>query len=434
MRRLSVIFLFVCGFCVSQARATTRLIVRVNSGLSVIQSLCRTLGCTVVYNLDGTLDQLFLVTMPDAIAAPVIQGLSQSSSVADFEPDLLAQVRGTTYPVPPALYDTTPVNYFGTTVPDGYVNQPAYQIIRVSSAQNTFGVNGTNATVAVIDTGVDANHPALQNVLVPGYDFTRNQGGEADETQDLEPYNQPDPENPEPNWMNNMWAANLSQSTVAVVDGGGSGTADFGHGTMVAGLVHLVAPGAMIMPLKAFQANGTGYTSDILRAIYWASHHNASVINMSFTLAAYSKEAKNAVNYATTNGAICVAAAGNQGQQMLTYPAAYPNVMGIASTTNTDQRSSFSNYGTPLVWVAAPGEGVITTYPFGAYAAGWGTSFSTPLISGVAALLLNAGPQCGPSQAAQAVANAQPLTPDLGHGRLDAYLAVQSWASAVNGR
>ena len=150
-------------------------------------------------------------------------------------------------------------------------------------------------------------------------------------------------------------------------------------------------------------------------------------MNMSFNLAAYSPEIKNAVDYATSKGAICVAAVGNDGKQALVYPAALSNVIGVASTTNTDQRSSFSNYGQGLVWVAAPGEGVVTTYPFGGYAAAWGTSFSTPLVSGTAALLLSVGSPCLPSQARQAIANAQPLTADLGNGRLDTYQAVQAW-------
>ncbi|HSU33005.1 MAG TPA: S8 family serine peptidase [Bryobacteraceae bacterium] len=431
IRRLLLIVLLISTVWVSSARATTRLIVRVNGGLPVIQSLCLTLGCTVQYNLDGTLGQVFLVTSSDLLGPSVNQGLSASTDVADLEPDLLAQSADSTYTIPPALSDTTPVNYFGSAVADGYVNQRPYQIVRAASAQTTFALNGTGTAVAVIDTGIDPNHPVLQSVLVPGYDFTRNQAGEADETQDLNLSSQPDMSNPQLSWLSSTLVANLSQSTVAVVDGGGSQTSDFGHGTMVAGVIHLVAPEAKIMPLKAFRADGTGYTSDILRALYWAVRNNANVVNMSFNLAAYSPEVKNAVDYAANNGVICVAAAGNKGQQILVYPAALSNVIGVASTTNTDQRSSFSNYGQGLVWVAAPGEGVVTTYPFGTYAAGWGTSFSTPFVSGTAALMLSVGPPCLPSQARQAIANAQPLTSDLGNGRLDTYLAVQSWRAAV---
>jgi len=71
------------------------------------------------------------------------------------------------------------------------------------------------------------------------------------------------------------------------------------------------------------------------------------------------------------------------------YPAALKNVIDVASTSNTDLPSTFSNYGAPPVWLAAPGEGVMTTYPFGTYAAGWGTSFSAPLVAGTTAMMIS---------------------------------------------
>ena len=195
---------------------------------------------------------------------------------------------------------------------------------------------------------------------------------------------------------------------------------------MVAGIVHLVAPEAMIMPFKVFHADGTGYTSDIVRAIYRATNAGARVINMSFSMPDSSKAVALAVNYATYAGVICVASAGNQDLKTLVYPAAFKNVMGVASTTNDDTRSTFSNYGQQLVWVAAPGEGIITTYPFGAYAATWGTSFSAPFVSGTVALLLQVRWNMGYSDAAEAIAHAKPINSDLGYGRLDIFLAAQA--------
>src|SRR6266700_4531562 len=98
--------------------------------------------------------------------------------------------------------------------------------------------------------------------------------------------------------------------------------------------------------------------------------------------------------------------------------------MGIASSDYLDQRSWFSNYGSRLVWVAAPGEAIISTYPFNPYAASWGTSFSTPFVSGVAALLLDIRSDCSQKQAASAISNARKLGPELDYGRLDVYQAV----------
>jgi thermitase len=190
---------------------------------------------------------------------------------------------------------------------------------------------------------------------------------------------------------------------------------------MVAGVVHLVAPTARIMPLKAFRANGQGYTSDILRSIYFAVNKGAKVLNMSFSRPTSSLEMKIALDYATMRGVIAVSSAGNDGKQTLVYPAAYDNVIGVASTANDDTRSSFSNYGSRIVWLAAPGEGIITPYPGGAFAAAWGTSFSTPYVAGAAALLVGMQGSATQNQVAAAVSHAKRLTPELGYGRLDLY-------------
>jgi thermitase len=231
-------------------------------------------------------------------------------------------------------------------------------------------------------------------------------------------------------WTSSNTAADVSQSTAAVVDGN-SQYSDFGHGTMVAGIIHLVAPTAKILPLKAFHSDGTGYTSDILRAIYYAIMQHANVLNMSFTLPGYSREVASALDLATSSGIISVAAAGNNGQEMPVYPAALWDVIGVASTDNNNQLSTFSNYGPQFVWLAAPGEGVVTTYPFSTYAAGWGTSFSAPFVSGTAALLLSINSWCDQYGSSQSTAHAQPMNPNAGHGELDVHQALQAWWQAT---
>jgi len=415
------------------ALADGRFIVRVNGGLPIIQIVCTLLDCRVAEGIDGSVGDVYLVTTSSGVQ-PVtfLEQLLAQVGVVGAELDLVANVTQSSYAVPPALSDITPIEYYGTTVPHGYVDQPATEIINLANTQAAFQVKGAG-TVAVIDTGIDPNHPALKNNLVPGYDFTRNESGAGDETADVVFPNTP-VVGPSAFWVNGNASALVSQSTAAVVDGNPQ-YSDFGHGTMVAGVVHLVAPGAMLMPLKAFGPAGTGYTSDILRAIYWAVQNNANIINMSFNLATYSQEVANAVNYASLAGVICTGAAGNQGEKTLVYPAALKNVIGVASTSNRDQRSTFSNYGPNLVWVAAPGEGIVTTYPFATYAAAWGTSFSTAFVSGEAALMLDAG---GPllarllffenqSNSARALAHAKPISSDLGNGRLEAYQALAAW-------
>ncbi len=421
------------AFWTIPVQAAGRFIVRVSGGSAAIQAVCSSIGCNVVEGIDGSLSQVFLVTTPDFLDPSVaLQTLSSATGVSNVEPDLLAHTADAGNQIPPALQDNTPTPYYGSTVPHGYISQPAAQKIRLADVRAAYP-NATGAgIVAVIDTGVDPQHPALQGVLLPGYDFTRNQSG-ANETLDVQLSSAPVVTGVQPQWVRGTGSGLLDQSTAAVVDqstaavvDGNPQYSDFGHGTMVAGIIHLVAPTAKILPLKVFHSDGAGYTSDILRGIYRAAELHANVLNMSFHLASYSQEVATALNLASLGGAISVAAAGNDGAKTLVYPAALNVVMGIASTTDGDQLSSFSNYGPQLVWVAVPGEGIVTTYPFSTYAAGWGTSFSTPFVSGAAAVILSINPLCNQQQGAQSTAHAQPIDPNAGHGRLDVYQAIQA--------
>jgi subtilisin family serine protease len=221
-----------------------------------------------------------------------------------------------------------------------------------------------------------------------------------------------------PGQVNQHSIAMVDQHSIAMVDG--PKYEDFGHGTMVAGVLHLVAPSASILPLKAFGSDGTGNLSDIVRAIYYAAQNRATVVNMSFDLKTPSQELATSISSAEKQGIVFVASAGNDGQIEMVYPAGLTNVMGVASTNSQDQRSSFSNYGNQIVWVAAPGEAIITTYPFGTYAAVWGTSFSAPLVSGGVDLIESAKPGLTQSQARFAMAQAQLLLAvGMANGRID---------------
>src|SRR5262245_53022452 len=115
------------------AHAATRLIVRVQTGLPGVQLLCRLLGCTVQYNLGDPLGQVFLVTAPNLLPLQLVIALP---GVLDAEIDQVGKTLGASYSgtVPPALLDSTPVNYYGTTVREGYVQQPAAQLINLAAA------------------------------------------------------------------------------------------------------------------------------------------------------------------------------------------------------------------------------------------------------------------------------------------------------------
>jgi subtilisin family serine protease len=418
------------------AAAQNRYIVRTTGGLSSVLNLCNLLKCQVQGGLDGQVGQTFLVTSSNNLLANLVNGtlnLVQSLlGIVSIEADQLLPIPQAPLPsIPSGLYDTAPMNYYGAIAWHGYVVQPATQIIRLQDAQNGFRIGGTGI-VGVIDTGVDVNHPVLSAVLLPGYDFTRNQPGASEwlDVSGLESgYTDTDTQDQQPSYVQQSTAAVLDQSTAAVLDG--KDYTAFGHGTMTSGLIHLVAPRAKILPLKAFSSDGTGQLSNIVAALYYAVQHDANVVNMSFDLTSSSPALNQAVAYANRAGVVLVAAAGNESTSSPVYPAAINGyVVGIASTTNWDSRSSFSNYGPLDVWIAAPGENIVSTFPGGTYGSASGTSFSAPIVAGTVSLLLEAKQRpVSQSQAAKALANAQRLGPDLNNGRLNVYQAVSAWLS-----
>jgi len=417
------------------AAAQNRYIVRTTGGLTSVLNLCLAANCQVQGALDGNVGQTYLVTSTGNLITNILNGalnfLESLLGIKSIEPDQLLPIpQKPISNFPSGLNDRTPVNYYGTLVWHGYAAQPAAQIIRLSDAQNGFNISGTGI-VAVIDTGVDTSHPVLQPILLPGYDFTRNQSGASEwlDVPQLQIGENEGTNNQGPVVVQQSSVAILDQSSVAILDGGPYSA--FGHGTMTTGLVHLVAPKAKILPLKAFTSNGTGYLSNIVAALYYAVQHQANVVNMSFDVSTPSAALSQAVSYANQKNVVLVAAAGNENTSAPVYPAALNgNVMGIASTTDWDARSSFSNYGNTDVWIAAPGEYVITTFPGGTYASASGTSFSSPMVAGTVALMLNAKSSLNQASASSALSHAIKLTPDLHNGRLDVYQAVSAWSNS----
>lgn len=415
------------GLLGGTSSSSTRLIVRDSLGLVNLLGLCSLLGCTVQYGLGDPQGELFLVTTNLLNVTGLIGSLKLNLGIVDVELDQPVHTLGAyAGPAPSYLSDTKATSYYGTSVWHGYLAQTPNALINTAKTQSTFKTTGYGVTVAVIDTGVDPNQPVLKPFLVTGYDFTRNASG-GSEMKDVSA--SPNLSNTEDGQVSQSTVAVLDQSTVAVLDGNG-GYAAFGHGTMTAGLVHLVAPQAKIMPLKAFTAAGSGYDSDVLRAVYYAVKNGAKVLNMSFEFSSYSPELANAVSYAYNNGVISVASAGNDGQQISVYPASLPHVINVASTNNSDVQSSFTNYGAPPVTLAAPGEAVMSTYPWGTYAAGWGTSFSNPLAAGTVAMMLGKNGSCTFSQVPTAINQAHWISDaQLGYKRLDTYSALQYCAT-----
>lgn len=341
----------------------------------------------------------YAITASDGFTAAEIKSLTREPGVLEVEIDAAIRAGGeqslavgrVLESLTEQLQAKAPASYFGSTVRTSYVDQPAMRIIGLPQARSGFPAG--SGIVAIIDTGVDEKHPALKNVLIPGYDFTRSLAGTASEMADLDQSTVAILDQSTvaildrklyPLRLNQSTVAILDQSTVAILDG--RLPAAFGHGTMVAGIVHLVAPTARILPLKAFRGDGSSNLSDIVRALYYAVDQGADVITMSFSFDTPSVEFSAAIDYAVKRGVLCVASAGNEGKEKKVYPAALPKVIGVGSTNYSDKRSPFSNYG-EAASVSAPGEAVITTFPGNNYAGVWGTSFSTPMIAGALAIV-----------------------------------------------
>jgi thermitase len=234
--------------------------------------------------------------------------------------------------------------------------------------------------VAVLDTGVDLEHPDLKSKIwinareVPDNGIDDDGNGCIDDVQGcnfvaLPPTNDP--------------------------------SDDHGHGTMVAGIVGArsnnglgvagTAWGATLLPVKVLDSTGAGTASDVAQGIVYAAKSGAQIINLSMARPSPSRALEQAVNEAhDVFGAILVGASGNEGVEGVGYPAAYAGVIAVSAFDHADpnSRASFSNWG-PEVSVAAPGVDVFSTHLDGGYATGEGTSFATAFVSGLVALLLS---------------------------------------------
>jgi subtilisin len=222
------------------------------------------------------------------------------------------------------------------------------------------GFRGNGVKVAVIDSGIDYNHPDLAANYAGGYDFVNNDADPFDDNQ---------------------------------------------HGTHVAGTIAArdddagvigVAPEARLYALKVLGANGSGSFSDVIAALQWAVDNGIQVTNMSFGSSQDPGSlVRNAFDNAAAAGILHIAAAGNSGTctgtgENMLFPARYASVVAVAAVNSSDARPCFSSTGVD-VELAAPGVGVNSTIPGGGYAAFNGTSMASPHVAGTAALVVGAG-------------------------------------------
>jgi hypothetical protein len=248
----------------------------------------------------------------------------------------------------------------GATLVD-YLDQHLIERIHLAEIQDH--AKGDGVLVAVIDTGIFPDHPAFEGAIDPnGWDFLDN---------DADPLDT---------------ANGLDDDTDGLIDEGA------GHGTMVAGIVHLVAPHAKILPIRVLDDEGRGTTFNVAKGIRYAAEHGAKVINLSLGLTQKCMVIEHEVLGASELSIALVAAAGNSGADTpVYYPAADPHVLSVAALDSSDVRTSFTSYGATID-VAAPGDGVMGPYFDGEYAIGAGTSFAAPFISGQCALVFSINP------------------------------------------
>jgi subtilisin family serine protease len=271
-------------------------------------------------------------------------------------------------------------NFYGTTVLQSYIAQPALTLARATAVRDIS--TGAGTRVAYIDTGVDPYHPALRPWLEPGIDLLND--GTGSELEGLSSAMASLLDSAMASLLDARFFFLLDSAMASLLDSG-SGTAfppEFGHGSLVAGVIHVVAPNTRIIPIKAFDLYGNTTMFRIVEGVYRAKDLNADVLNMSFSTSNYSVTLRKAIADASAAGIAVVASVGNDGLNVNSiYPASYPGVVGVAATDFNDRLAGFSNYGRP-VSIVATGSYVVSTVPGGKYAAAWGTSFSAPIISG----------------------------------------------------
>ena len=317
---------------------------------------------------------------------------------------------------------TTP--HYSRRAPDVIPNDPYYpsqwnlhKIGAPAAWQITTGSD--KVVIAIIDSGVDLDHPELKDKIctnpdeIPGNGIDDDGNGYVDDVH---------------GWDFCYWD--------------GEPQDDYGHGTFVASIAAAetnnglgmagVSWGAKIMPIKVFDERGESRHWDIAAGIYYAADNGAKIVNLSWTLnpAIDPQPLRAAVSYAHSKGALVVAAAGDSHDDSYQYPAALDNVVSVAATTPGDEHPDFSTCN-DKVDVAAPGVDILGIY-LGGYGRLSGTDAAAAHVSGLAALIWSVNPTLTPDEVesiieSTAVDLGEPGWDEcFGHGRIDASAAVSA--------
>lgn len=308
-----------------------------------------------------------------------------------------------------------------------------YANVKVDQAWGIMsGINAAAKTVvAIIDTGLDSNHKVFRDTGAMWVNSREIPGNGIDD--DMNGY------------IDDVSGWNFINNSPNFLD-------DEGHGTHVGGIVvgasfdifstSLDQSRIKVMPLKFLDANGSGSTSNAIKAMYYAVNMGAKVINCSWGGPSYSKSLLDAISYAYDHQALVVTAAGNNAKNNDAndmFPANYdvPGNLSVAATTDSDGLASFSNYGAQKVHLASPGVYIYSTLPGGYYGSMSGTSMAAPFVAGMTAMAMREAPNMTGYQIKQlAMATAQSLGTLNGKiysaARINAYNLIANAKSNVS--
>jgi thermitase len=356
--------------------SSQQILVKFKPGTSLpeVAQIHRQLGGQVKETIPGIGVQV--VTVPKGQEKAKAKAYSANAKVAYAEPDFLAQALG------------SPNDSFFTS---------QWGLTKVGAPQAWDVTTGSpSINIAILDTGVDVDHPDLANKIVDNRNFTTS------------------------NTTDDIYGHGTHVAGIAA--------ANTNNGIGVAGLGYSCS----IINVKVLGDDGMGYWSWIAQGIIWAADNGAKVINLSLGDSSNSSTVEDAINYAWNNGVVVVAAAGNDGNSNPFYPAYYPNCIAVAATDANDAKTSWSNYG-DWVDVGAPGDNILSTWGHKYYGSMSGTSMASPHVAGLAALLFaTVSDTNGDGKLNDEVRSRIEATCDdigvigIGHGRINAARAVVS--------
>ncbi|MDH5229436.1 MAG: S8 family serine peptidase [Gammaproteobacteria bacterium] len=351
----------------------------------------------------------------------ILTTLQNNANIEYVEPNYLISVNLT--PNDPRFSDQYALNNIGQTNGTSDADVDALEAWNISS--------GNEVLVAVLDTGVDYNHPDLRaniwanpNETINGIDDDNN------------------------GYVDDIRGWDFANSDNDPFD-------DHMHGTHVSGIIAAVGNNgigvtgvnwrAKIIPLKFISDVGIGSTANAILALEYAVNMGARISNSSWGGGPFSQALFDAIQAANQAGHLFVAAAGNDGLDanapggQLHYPSSFnlPNIISVAASNDFDQLASFSNYGVVSVDLAAPGFQILSTLPNGVYNPMSGTSMASPMVAGAASLILSVAPNLSVAQLRATLLDNVDVKANLNGfvataGRLNVFNSLQTLASNLS--